>query len=80
MTELNSDKENKHTTSSQVLLAGNTSVVFTGLPTTGTNLIRFYNDKGIPYTAINTLTQGQVTLNFEEQVFDLTIYCEIKGV
>lgn len=64
----------------QTLTAGSTTVTFTNIPTTGSNLIDFFTSTGINYTAINTATAGQVTLTFEEQAVDVTVYCEIKEV
>ncbi len=64
----------------QTLLAGSTSVTFTGLPTEGDNLIDFYTSSGINFTAIDTSISGQVTLTFDAQSTDTIIYCEIKEV
>lgn len=65
---------------SQTLTAGSTSVTFTGIPTSGNNIINFYTSTGINYTAINTATAGQVTLTYESQSSDVVVQCEIKGV
>lgn len=62
------------------LAAGSTTVTFTGVPTTGTNLIKFYNSAGINYTAINTATAGQITLTFDAQSSAVSVYCEIRSV
>ena len=62
-----------------VLIAGSTSVTFTDMPTSGDYVIDFYTTTGINYTAINT-TSSTVTLTFEEQESDVTVYCEIKEV
>ena len=60
------------------LAAGSTTVTFTGIPTSGDNLINFYTSANINYTAINTATSGQVTLTFESQSSAVTVYCEIR--
>ena len=65
---------------SETLTAGNTSVTFTGLPTTGDHVIDFYTSTGINYSAINPAVSGQVTLTFDAQSTDVTVYCEIKEV
>lgn len=62
------------------LAAGSTSVTFSGIPTSGDNLINFYTSTGIYYTAINTATSGQVTLTFESQSSAVTVYCEIRSL
>lgn len=62
------------------LASGSTSVTFTGIPTSGNNLINFYTSTGINYTAINTATSGQVTLTFESQSSAVTVYCEIRSL
>lgn len=65
---------------SQTLSAGSTSVTFTEIPTTGDYLIDFYTSNGINYTAIDNSVVGQVTLTFETQANNVTVFCEIKGV
>ena len=64
---------------SKVLTAGQTTVTF-DVPVYGDYLIDFYTSTGISYININTSVSGQVTLTFEEQETNLTIYCEIKEV
>lgn len=73
-------KESGKTIKTATLSAGSTSVIFTGLPTTGNNLINFYTSNGMNYTDIDTSTSGQVTLTFEAQTSAATVYCEIKEV
>ena len=65
---------------SQTLTAGNTSVTFTNIPTTGNNLVDFFTTTGINYKAIDTSTAGQVTLTYDAQQSDVTVFCEIKEV
>ena len=65
---------------SQTLTAGNTSVTFTNLPTTGDNLIDFFTSTGINYTDINVSTAGQVTLTFDAQIVDVVVYCKVEEV
>lgn len=74
------NKENKGTLKTATLAIGATSVTFTQMPTSGTNLVKFYNDLGINYAAIDNSVPGQVTLAFEEQSVAVNVYCEIKGV
>jgi hypothetical protein len=64
---------------SKVLTAGQTTVTF-DVPVYGDYLIDFYTSTGISYININTSVSGQVTLTFEEQETNVTIYCEIKEV
>ena len=64
----------------QTLTAGSTSVTFTGIPTTGDNLIDFFATTGINYTAIDTSTAGQVTLTYEAQPTNVTVYCRIEEI
>ena len=75
-----SNKEDKSTIKSATMSIGSTTVTFTQIPTTGNNLIKFYNDLGINYTNIDTSTSGQITLTFEAQSVVMNVYCEIKGV
>lgn len=64
---------------SKVLAAGQTTVTF-DVPVYGDYLIDFYTSTGISYTDIDTSISGQVTLTFEEQETNVTIFCEIKEV
>ena len=74
------NKENKGTIKTATLTAGQTTVTFTQMPTTGNHLVRFYNSSGINYTEIDNSVSGQVTLTFEEQSNNVTVNCEIKEV
>lgn len=77
-----SDLENvapTFTASSQTLSAGSTSVTF-DVPTYGDYLIDFYTSTGINYQEIDTSTEGEVTLTFEEQESDVTVYCDTREV
>ena len=62
---------------SKVLAAGQTTVTF-DVPIYGDYLIDFYTSTGISYIDLNTSVSGQVTLTFEEQETNITIYCDIK--
>ena len=62
---------------SKVLAAGETTVTF-DVPIYGDYLIDFYTSTGISYIDLNTSVSGQVTLTFEEQETNITIYCDIK--
>lgn len=65
----------------QTLATGSTTVVFTGIPTTGTNFIELYTDKaGLDYTAVDDSTSGQLTYTFEAQSAAVTCYLVIKEV
>lgn len=74
------NKEDKGTIKTATLTAGQTTVTFSNMPTTGTQLVRFYNSAGINYTEIDNSVSGQVTLTFEEQSNNVTVNCEIKEV
>lgn len=65
---------------SQTLIAGGTTVTFTQIPTSGDYMIDFFTSSGINYTAINTATAGQVTLTFDAQSANVTVYCRIEEV
>ena len=65
---------------SKVLTAGQTTVKFDNLPTYGDYLIDFYTSNGANYSEIDTSVVGQVTLTFEEQNSNITVYCEINEV
>ena len=63
------------------LAAGATTVTFTGIPTTGTNLIELYTDKaGLDYDSVDDTTSGQLTYTFEAQSGAVTCYLVIKEV
>lgn len=73
-----SNKAAKSTIIDQTLAVGATSVTFTGIPTTGNNLIDFFSSTGINYTAIDYSTPGEVTLTYEAQASAVIVTCEIK--
>lgn len=65
----------------QTLAAGTTSVTFTGVPTTGTNLIDVYTDKaGLDYDSVDDTTSGELTYTFEAQSAAVAVYLVIKEV
>ena len=67
-------------TVSKTLTAGQTTVTFDSLPTTGDYLMEFYTSNGVNYSEIDTSVAGQVTLTFEEQDTNITVYYDLKGV
>lgn len=74
-------KENAATVKTATLAAGSTTVTFTGIPTTGNNLIDVYTSvAGLDYTAVDDSTSGQLTYTFEEQESAVTIYLTIREV
>ena len=62
------------------LAAGATTVTFTGIPTTGNNLIDFYAEGGLNYTAIDSSVAGQITLTYDAQSTAIAVSCEIREV
>lgn len=79
-TKLKSYFQKKPTITTQTLTAGNTSVTFTDLPTTGNFLIDFYSSNGVGFIDIDLSTAGSATLTYPQQSADIQIICEIKGV
>lgn len=75
-----SGKADKPTVKSATLAANATSVTFTGIPTSGNNMIDFFISDGANYTAINTATSGQITLTYAASSSARTVYCRIEGV
>lgn len=74
------DKLNKPTTLSQTLLAGDTTVTFTGIPTTGTNKITICTSvAGVNYLSLDDTTSGQLTITFSPQSVPVTVYVMIEG-
>lgn len=69
----------KSTVKTATLTAGNTTVTFTDVPTTGDCIVDFSTSLGVNYTAIN-ITGGTVSLAFPVQASDMTVYCEIREV
>lgn len=64
------------TTTTKTLAANATSIEF-DVPTSGTNLIKFYSLDGSFYTAIDTSVSGKATLTFEASASARTIACQI---
>lgn len=64
---------------SKTLTAGSTTITF-DVPTSGDHLINFFTSTGINYTEIDTTGTGEVTLTFEAQNSDVTVYCDIREV
>ena len=65
---------------SKTLTAGQTQVTFDHLPTFGNWLMDFYASNGINYSEIDSSVPGQVTLTYDEQEENVTVYYEIKEV
>ena len=64
---------------SQAMAVGSTSVTFTGLPTTGVNIIDIYTSKaGLDYTSLDDSTAGQLTVNYDAQSVAITVYLKIE--
>lgn len=70
----------KPTVLTQTLASGATSVTFTGIPTTGNNVVDFYAENGANYTDIDVSTPGTAVLTYDAPSSAVTIYCVIKGV
>lgn len=75
-----SAKADKPTVLSQTLAANATSVTFTGIPTTGDNVVDFFISDGSNYTEIDVSTPGTAILIYEEAAASRTVYCRIEGV
>lgn len=71
--------ESKKTVTSKVLTAGSESIYF-DVPTSGDYLVDFYSSTGVAYTSIDTSVAGKVTLTFDPQLTNVTIYCTIEEV
>lgn len=66
---------------SRTLSAGNDSVTFTGLPTSGDYLVDFFTSNGINYDDIEINSAlGEVILSYETQSTSITVYCRIEEV
>ena len=75
-----SDKQDIPTLMSQTLAVGSTSVTFTGLPTTGVNIVDVYTSKaGLDYDSIDDSTAGSLTITYEAQQSAITVYLKIEG-
>lgn len=73
------EKQDIPTLLSQTLAVGSTSVTFTGLPTTGVNIIDIYTSKaGLDYTSLDDSTAGQLTVNYDAQLTAITVYLKIE--
>lgn len=64
---------------SQQLTVGQTSVTFTGVPTTGTVMTEVYTSKaGLDYESIDDSVAGSLVVNYEEQDETITVYLKIE--
>lgn len=64
----------------QTMESTDTTVTFTGIPTTGDYMIDFYTSNGANYTAIDTSVNGQITLTYAAPGSTITVYCRIEEV
>ena len=63
----------------QTLTAGSTSVTFTGLPTTGTNLFDIYTSiPWVDYEELSGNASGTLTITYEAQETDMTVFLKIE--
>lgn len=76
LTIINS-KSKKPTLLTRILLPGVTTLTF---PITDSNdlLVDFFTDAGIGYIDLDASVSGQVTLTFEPQSVNVTVYCVIQ--
>ncbi len=75
------EREMIPTTLSSTLLAGNTTVTFSNVPTSGNNTISVYTSKaGLDYTSVDDSVSGELTYTFEAQSSDITVYLVIREV
>ena len=73
------EKQDVPTIFSRTMIAGETSVTFTGLPTTGINKVTICtSQKGLNYTDLDDSTAGQITVTFEAQENPVTVYVMIE--
>lgn len=73
-------KAEKPVVLTQTLAANATSVTFTGIPTTGDNVVDFFISDGSNYTEIDVSTPGTAILTYEGAAASRTVYCRIEGV
>lgn len=65
----------------ETLTSGSTSVTFTNLPTTGDHFYEIYTSKaGLDYLAIDDTTSGQITITFDAQSSNVTVYLIVAEV
>ena len=65
---------------SQNLIAGQTSITFTNLPTQGNYISSFYTSNGISYISINNSISGQITVTYPPQSSGITVYLKLEEV
>lgn len=64
---------------SQTLKAGDISVTF-DVPTTGTHMIDVYTSvDGLDYESLDDSVEGKVTITYEKQANDVTVFLNISG-
>ena len=61
----------------ETLLAGHTTVTFTGLPSDANYIVDFYTSNGTNYNSLDQ-SGSTVTLTFDAPLSDVTVFCEIK--
>lgn len=79
ITPLPSVRPSRSTVLKQVLTAGETTITFNDIPTTGDYIVDFFNSLGINYQMITPAT-GSCTLTYDPQDNDMAVYCEIREV
>ena len=65
---------------SQNLIAGQTSITFTNLPTQGNYVASFYTSNGITYLSIDNSISGQITVTYPPQSSNITVYLKLEEV
>ena len=64
---------------SQILTAGQTSVTFTNIPLTD-NMVEIYTSKdGLDYVSLDDSIAGEITITYEAQSEDVTVFLKISG-
>jgi hypothetical protein len=75
------EKQDAYTLKSALLEAGQTSVTFTGIPTTGTNIVSLLSTSGtIEYNEVFDNANGSLMYTFDAQSNDVTVYLKIERV
>lgn len=64
----------------QTLVAGDTEVVFDGLPLTSIYIVNFYTSNGTDYIGMDPSVEGQITLTYPVQNQDIIVYLRLEEI
>lgn len=64
----------------QTLQEGDTEITFSNLPITGNYVANIYTSNGADYIGLDSTEEGQVTLSYQVQNDDITVYLRLEEI